>query len=233
MISSIFMPLAVLGVVAFLGFLLIQRGREGIDISPQGLLRLYLYLASLVGMLVLAAGLASATNAALAYALGPELIYGGPGQVVFINVPRCPPEAIGKGCVEPTPEQFEQQRIAQKAQAERQRAEDLIRGSTFAVFGGLFWGAHWAARRRLIGPEQRASALDRGYVIAATAVFGITTVIALPTGVQQILSGTLLQQPTPFGSYRQGADALGLGLVALILWLLYLRLAVRPILRGQ
>lgn len=233
MISSIFMPLAVLGVVAFLGFLFIQRGREGIDISPQGLLRFYLYLASLVGMLVLAVGLASATNAALAYALGPELIYGGPGLMGPPAIPRCPPDAIAKGCIDPTPEQLEQQRIAQKAQTERQRAEDLIRGSSFAVLGGLFWLAHWAARRSLIGAEQRASALDRGYVVAATALFGITTVITLPTGVQQLLSGTLLQQTSPFGTYRQGADALGLGLVALVLWLLYLRLAVRQIQRGQ
>lgn len=66
-----------LGVLAFLAFMFFQRGRDGIDVSPRGLLRLYLYVASLVGMLVLAAGLASITNAALAYALGRKLIYGG------------------------------------------------------------------------------------------------------------------------------------------------------------
>jgi len=70
-------------------------------------------------------------------------------------------------------------------------------------------------------------------VMAATAIFGITTVIALPTGVQQVLSGTLVPPRAEFGFYRQPADALGLGVVALILWLVYLRLAVREIQRGQ
>lgn len=231
MIYSVLLPLGVLGVLAFLAFMFFQRGRDGIDVSPRGLLRLYLYVASLVGMLVLAAGLAFATNAALAYALGPELIYGGsygpvPAQIrPCIPNEKCPPGT--------TPEEqarfLREQTARERENGERRRAEDLIRGTTFAIFGGLFWGAHWAARRGMVGPEERSSALARGYLMLATAIFGLTAVITLPTGVQQVLSGTLLQQPSAFGAYRQGADSLGIGLVAVVLWLVYLRLAVREI----
>lgn len=236
MIESVLGPIAVLGVLAFLAFAFFQRGREGFDVSPRGLLRLYLYVASLVGMLVLAAGLASATNAALAYSFGAEFVYGGsfgpvPAQWAVL---RCAPnEKCPPGATPEEQERFLREQSAREREGhERRRAEDLIRGGTFAVFGGLFWGAHWGARRGLVGSEERLSALRRGYLMLGTAIFGLTTVIALPTGVQQALSATLLQQSTQFGAYRQGADALGAGIVALVIWLVYLRLVVRELRAG-
>jgi hypothetical protein len=225
-IGGLLVPLVVVAVLAFLAYALLQRGRDGLDLSPRGLLRLYLYVASLAAVLVLAVGLASVVNAALASAFGDPFVYGGsvgPAVVRF-----CPPGA--PGCVEPTAEQREQQRRQEKEQLERRRADDLIRGATFAVFGAVFWGAHWSARRALVGPEERGSPLSRGYLMLGTAAFGLTAVIALPTGVHQALSGALLPSAAP-GSFvfRQGAESLGLGLVALVLWLVYLRLAVREL----
>lgn len=231
MISSILVPIVVLGVLGFLAFAFFQRGRDGFDLTPRGLLRLYLYVASLAAVIVFAAGLASVTNAAIASAFGTEIVYGGSqfGPVAIAR-PACPPGAVG--CVEPTPEQqaqqLAQQRRMEQEQRERRRAEDLIRGGTFTVFGAIFWLAHWAARRGIIGPEERGSPLWRAYLMLGTAIFGLTTVIALPTGVYQALAGALLPV-TEFGSYRQGADSLGLGLVALGAWLIYLRLAVREL----
>ncbi len=230
MISSILVPIVVLGILGFLAFAFFQRGRDGFDLTPRGLLRLYLYIASLAAVIVFAAGLASVTNAAIASAFGAELVYGG-SQVGPVRAwPQCPPGAVG--CVEPTPEQhaqqLEQQRRQEAEQRDRRRAEDLIRGGTFTVFGAVFWLAHWAARRGMIGPEERGSPLWRAYLMLGTAIFGLTTVIALPTGVYQALAGALLPV-TEFGSYRQGADSLGLGLVALAAWLIYLRLAVREL----
>jgi len=228
-ISSILVPIVVLGILGFLAFAFFQRGRDGFDLTPRGLLRLYLYIASLAAVIVFAAGLASVTNAAIASAFGTELVYGGSQAGPFIARP-CPPGAVG--CVEPTPEQqaqqLAQQRRMEQEQRERRRAEDLIRGGTFTVFGAIFWLAHWAARRGIIGPEERGSPLWRAYLMLGTAIFGLTTVIALPTGVYQALAGALLPV-TEFGSYRQGADSLGLGLVALGAWLIYLRLAVREL----
>ena len=233
MISSILIPIAVLGVLGFLAFAFFQRGREGFDLTPRGLLRLYLYVASLAAILVFAAGLASVTNAAIASAFGAELVYGGSQAGPLMVRPSCPPGAVG--CVQPTPEQLElqlqQQRRQEQEQRERRRVEDLIRGGTFTAFGAVFWIAHWTARRGIIGPEERGSPMWRAYLMLGTAIFGLTTVVALPTGVYQALSGALLP-PSEFGSYRQGADSLGLGLVALVAWLVYLRLAVRELRPG-
>lgn len=230
MISSILVPIAVLGVLGFLAFAFFQRGREGFDLTPRGLLRLYLYIASLASILVLAAGLASVANVGIASAFGAEIVYGRAYAGPIVARPACPPGAVG--CVEPSPEQREQQlqqqRRQENEQRERRRVEDLIRGATFTVFGALFWLAHWAGRRGIIGPEEKGSQLWRAYLMLGTAIFGLTTVVALPTGVYQALSGALLPAGE-FGSYRQGADSLGLGLVALVAWLIYLRLAVRDL----
>jgi len=226
MMFGLLAPIAVLGALALVIILFVQRGREGVDLSPRGILRLYLYLASLAGIVVLALGLASVVNYGLARAAGDEFIYGGPGPVASITF-QCPPEAVGKGCVEPTPEQLEQQRIAQKMQTDRRRDEDLIRGITFTVFGALFWGAHWAARRGLGEADAAMTGLRRGYLMLGTVVFGLSTIVLLPTGIYQALSNVLLT--TPQNYYRQGADALGGGIVSLPIWLVYLRLVVNEL----
>ncbi|MEK7285197.1 MAG: DUF5671 domain-containing protein, partial [Chloroflexota bacterium] len=141
---------------------------------------------------------------------------------------NCPPGATG--CVEPTPEQIAEQQRIEGQQRERRRNEDLIRGLTFAVFGLLFWGAHWGARRGL-GEDAGASALRRGYLMLGTAVFGLATIVLVPTGVYQALSNAILT--TPESAYRSVADALGGGIVSLPIWLLYLRLAVAELRPGS
>jgi hypothetical protein len=222
MIMGVLAPIAILATLALIVVLFLQRGREGVDLSPRGILRLYLYLASLAGIVVLALGLASVVNYGLARAVGIEFIYGGPGPVPAQV--RCPPEAVGQGCVEPSAEQLEAQRVQQKQQTERRRDEDLIRGITFTVFGAVFWGAHWSARRGVGELDATMSGLRRGYLMLGTVVFGLATIILLPTGIYQALTNLLLTTPETF--FRQGADALGGGMVSLPIWLVYLRLVV-------
>lgn len=234
MISGIFIAIAVAGVLAFLGFAFLQRGREGFDLSSRGLLRLYLYVASLAAVLVLTVGLASATNAALGYAFGAEFVYGGSHFPVAMPARPviCPPgERCPPGTTPEEQQRFaEEQRQRERQDRERRRAEDLIRGVTFAAFGALFWGAHWAARRGVAGPEERGSPLWRGYLMLGTAIFGLTAVVTLPMGVYQALANALLPATAEFGGYyRPGADSLGTGVVSLVVWLVYLRLAVRQL----
>ena len=57
-----------------------------------------------------------------------------------------------------------------------------------------------------------------------TIVFGLSTVVLLPTGIYQALANALLATPANF--FRPGADALGGGIVSLPIWLLFLRLVV-------
>lgn len=217
MIVGVLAPIAVLGGLALIIILFLQRGRDGLDLSPRNILRLYLYLASLAGLVVFAVGMASAMNYGLARTVGDVFIYG--GNTSPAEVRACPPGA--EGCKELTEE--ERARIERDEQMfrERRRDEDLIRGITYSVFGGLFWVAHWAARR---GLGEDVPALRRGYLMLGTVVFGLATIVLLPTGIYQALSNILLTRPE--NTYVNGADALGAGIVSLPVWLVYLRLVV-------
>ena len=65
-----------------------------------------------------------------------------------------------------------------------------------------------------------------GYLLLGTVIFGIATVVLLPTGIYQALSYLIL--PADSGVYRPGAgDSLPGGLVTLPVWLIYLWLVVR------
>jgi hypothetical protein len=225
------MVLGVLAAVAIVGAIvgaiaLVIRGGRGVDWTPRSLVRVYLYIASLAGIVVFVVGLSGILNAGFAATFGDAFVYGDSSAIV--PVPPCPPTGDANlKCVPSDQPDFTQQRLREN---ERRRADDLIRGLTFAVFGALFWGAHWMARRGVIGPDG-SSGLRRGYLMLGTVVFGLTTVILLPTGIYQALSYLIL--PPVNGVYRQGVgDALAGGLVTLPVWLIYLWLVVRD-LRAQ
>lgn len=218
MIVGVLAPIAILGAIALVVILFLQRGKDGLDLSPRNILRLYLYIASLAGIVVLAIGAASAVNYGIARVAGDTFIYG--GAPTFAIARPCPPGDTK--CTQPTAEEIAREEQRQTAERERRRNEDLIRGVTYFVFGGLFWIAHWAARRGL--GEEGVGGLRRGYLMLGTIVFGLATIVLLPTGIYQALSNVLLATPEDF--YRPGADALGGGIVSLPIWLFYLRLVV-------
>ncbi|HEX9268868.1 MAG TPA: DUF5671 domain-containing protein [Candidatus Limnocylindria bacterium] len=219
MVLTVLLPIAVLGLLIVAGALLFSRGREGLDLAPRNLIRLYLYVASLAGILLLVIGLSGVLTAGFAFAFGNGFVYGAP--VGPIAVRPCPPNE--PGCV-PQGDINERQRQEQ----DRRRADDLIRGITFTTFGGLFWGAHWMARRGVMGPDEGQSALRRGYLMLGTVVFGLATIILLPTGIYQALSNLIL--PPVEGSFRPGAgESLAGGLVTAPAWLVFLWLVVRDV----
>jgi len=230
MIVGVLVPIAVLVALIIAAAYMFSRGREAIAFDPRTLLRLYVYIASLAAVVIFTIGLGSVVNFALANAVGNELIYGGPGPGPVASLTfHCPPDAVGKGCVEPTPEQLEQQRVAQKLQVDRRRDEDLIRGITNTVAGALFWGVHFYARRGLADPP--SSPQWRMYLMIGTVTFGLATLVLLPAGIYQVLSNALLAA-TP-NTFRSAADSLGGGIVALPIWLVYLRLLVRDFRSGN
>ena len=216
MMVAIFVPLAIVAALIFLAVLFVQRGRDGVDLAPHTLFRSYLYIGSLAGVVVLVFGLAALLNAGLAFAAGNELVYGGNTGPV---PPRPCPAGVGDCLQVPTPLEILAQ---QNAELDRRRAEDTVRGITFSAFGGVFWLVHWLARNRTGAGDQ--GALWRSYVLIATAMFGIATVVLLPLGLQQALTNLLV--PRTAGSFRPGVgDTLTAGVVSLATWLLYLRLA--------
>jgi len=221
MLVGVLTALGVLGAIGLLVVLFLQRGRDGMDLSLGGLLRLYLYLASLAGVIAFAIGLAGIISYVLAAAVGPDVIYGGQRpQPVPMTVAPCPPNVP---CT-PAPVPL----VFIKDLRIQQQTQDLVRGVTFVIFGGVFWAAHWWARRALAGVADRASGLHRAYLILGTAIFGIATIAFLPMGIYQALSFAIVP-PDQF-SFRPGAgEALSGGLAALPLWLAYLWLVQRAL----
>lgn len=228
MLVGVLIALGVLGAIGLLIVLFLQRGRDGVDLSLGGLLRVYLYLASLAGVIAFAIGLAGIFSYVLAAAFGLDLVYGGQPQRPFPAIaPGCVPQPnfTCPPAVFPLPQPvFPDERI-------RRQTEDLVRGVTFVIFGGVFWGAHWWARRSLAVVEERGIGLHRAYLILGTAIFGIATIALLPMGIYQALAFAIVP-PDQF-SFRQGAgEALSGGLAALLLWLAYLWLIQRALRAG-
>lgn len=229
MVIGILVPVAILGLLVVGAAMLFRRGGDAMDFAPRNLLRLYLYIASLAGIVVLSIGLSGIASAGLAAALGTGFVYGSNSFPVAAIAPACPPNiAPGSPECKPSPADFTER---QARELERRRGDDLIRGITFAVFGGLFWGGHWAARRRVVGPDEPSLGMRRGYLMLGTVIFGLSTVVLLPMGIYQALSYLIL--PATDGVYRQGAgESLSGGLVTLPFWLIYLWLVVREFRRG-
>ncbi len=218
MLIGIVVAAAVLAVIVLLVVLFVQRGREPLDTSPRSLLRAYLYAASFAGIVALVFGLSSLLNWGIAQAAGYDVVYGGsPGPAL---VKSCPPGVTG--CVEPNQGDIQRQ---QEEQRRRQLGEELLRGITFTVVGAIFYGAHYFARRGVVGADETRSGLRRAYLILGTAVFGLATIVLVPTGLYQILANAILQ--TPENVYRPGvADSFAPGVVSLVVWLVFLRLIV-------
>src|SRR5437773_12008222 len=90
MLVGVLTALGVLGAIGLLVVLFLQRGRDGLDLSLGGLLRVYLYLASLAGVIAFAIGLAGIISFVLAAAFGVDVIYGGQPNRPFPVQPAVP-----------------------------------------------------------------------------------------------------------------------------------------------
>ena len=192
---TVLIPIIAIALVAFVA-VPFMRGRDAVDLSPQSVFRAYLYVASFAGVAVAAFGIAALLQAAIALFAGNEFVYG-----AFSSDTR----------------------LTQAQQFDARRAEDAVRGVTFAAFGLAFWLVHWLARNRFAQGDQ--GALARGYFLIGTAVFGVATVILFPMGLYQGLTYWLV--PRAPGAFRSGVqDTLAGGIVVLAIWLLYLRIVL-------
>ena len=219
---SLLTGFAVVAVIVAVLVIFLQRGRDTFDLSLDGLLRAYLYVASLAAVIVFAAGLAGLIAYVLGAALSLDFVYGGPSPQPAIAPAPCPPNPVCPPINVFFPE-TDYRRF--------QQSQDLIRGVTFAMFGAIFWGAHWLARRALAPRDERASGLYRAYLMVGTVIFGIATIALVPFGIFQALS-YLIGAAQP-GAYRPGVgDTLPGGLAALPVWLVYLWLVLRAIRGG-
>src|SRR5688572_18807414 len=220
---TVLIPVAIVALIVIIGVIAFQRGTGGIDLSPQAMLRAYLYVGSFAGVIALAFGLSALLNGALASVVGNQIVYGGTPIPPIARL--CP---VGTTCP-PVPD-LAQITERQRQESDRRRQEDLLRGLTFTVFGALFYGAHRTARRSIYPPNvsvgTHGDGLQRAYHLLGTVVFGIGAIALLPAGLYQLLANSLLTLPGDF--FRQGvADTLTGGVVSTVLWLLYLRAVLR------
>lgn len=217
---AVIIPAAILSLILF--FAVSLRGRDGADLSSVGLVRLYLYVASLAAVVLFVIGAASLVNVASATIVGEDFTYGRSPEGYFHIPAPCPPnmpdcEAARAHDIAVNP----RDRIQE--QRDRLRGDDLVRGITFTVIGALIWGAHWSARRRF-GADDRVSSMRRGYLMAGTLLFGLVTVVLLPWGMYQALA-TWILPPSPT-LFIATAETLTSGVAALPVWLIYLRLVL-------
>ncbi len=223
MVVGVLATVGILGAIVGVIVMLVRGGRGTLELAPRNLVRVYLYIASMAGIIVLVVGLSGILTVGFAAAFGDGFIYGDAGSIS--PVPACAP--AGNPGVKCPPGPAVDQATMRDREQERRRADDLIKGITFTVFGALFWVAHFVARRGLMADDP-GSGLRRGYLLLGTIIFGLATVIVLPTGIYQALSYLIL--PSGNGLFRPGAgDALPGGLVTLPIWLTFLWLVVRDV----
>jgi len=222
-VLGVLVTVGVLGAIVGAVALLVRGGRGAMDFAPRNLVRVYLYIASTAGIIVLVVGLSGLLTVGFAAAFGNGFVYG--DSSLIQPAPACPPTTDPNVKCVPGQTDFTAQR---QRELDRRRGDELIRGITFTVFGALFWGAHYMARRGVMGLDELSSGLRRGYLLLGTVIFGLATVVLLPTGIYQALSYLIL--PAESGVFRQGAgDSLPGGLVTLPIWLIYLWLVVRDV----
>ena len=206
MITAVLALASVFGIVVLALMLVFRMDLVGVDLGSRSLLRLYLYLGSLAGVVLVVIGAAAIVDWIGAQVFGVEAIYGRPGLQ-----PDEPNFAV---------------MMAQRSELASQM--DVLRGATLGVFGALFWGAHRFMRSRLADEDEEHTLLRRAYNVLGMFVFGVATVILLPVGIYLALSKALLTA----GDYAfvQGVgDSLAGGLASLPVWLLYLMRVVRAV----
>lgn len=216
MVIGVLLAAGIVGVIVFALLLIFRKDLVGVDLSARSLLRLYLYLASLAAVMVFAIGVATAFDWGMARAFGGDAVYGRPPTAQL-----CP---TGVNCIDP-----DQLRLQYQHERDQRQQQDLLRGVTLAVFGAAFWGGHRLALARMGDPSEVTSTLRRAYNVLGTFVFGVGTVVLLPVGIYHVLYVTLLQ-PAPDVFVEGVGDSLSGGIVAAVLWLVYLLRVVRAVL---
>jgi hypothetical protein len=208
---AVLIPIALFGVVLLGAVLFIQRGASGLDASPRQLLRMYLYLGSLVSVIVLVAGIAQAITGVLG-AIAPDFTYG--QQPVAVPAPVPPGSEVGVPL-----------RPGQPEQNDRRTRESLLQGITGAVAGTIFWAVHWYGRKALETADERTSFLRRGYYLLGTAIFGIASIVLVPTAIYNTLHWFLI--PVGQFDFRGGAgESVAAAIAAVPFWIIFLRIVL-------
>ncbi len=237
--------LVLVGVSVLIGGVvyLIQRLRSGsgLVLPMRFLLRLYLYVVIIAGLLLLAQGISGLLQVGLASALGNDFSYH-PVGVSGTRKPRTTDPLEFKDSAQLTAEErqklseinnkrqqdeLEQRREERILGLERARKEGLIQGISFTLIGAVIWGAHLFARRRLETEEDRRSPMNRAYLIIMVVIFGLVTIINLPQAVFEGSRYYLLDPLNEFSRNSPPGGKLALSIATLPIWIVYLVGAIK------
>ncbi len=247
----VFVVLVVIGLVIGGAVFLFLRFRSGltIQISMRFLLRLYMYVVIIVGLLLFTQGVSSLVRAGMAGAGGKDFSY----RPVFVAVPgfqeiRVPKPVELKERADLTDQELEElaQIIAERERKNRELREEqqrkgldrafkegLIEGISFTIIGAIIWLVHVLGRMRLETQEERESPLNRVYLIVLVVTFGVITIVNLPQAVFESFRFYLLDPVDEFSRRYQPGGKLALSIASLPIWVLYLTAAIRSVRRGS
>jgi len=246
----VFLVLVAVALVVGGGLFLFLRFRAGepIRIPLRFLLRLYMHVVIIAGLLLLTQGFSGLLRAGLAGAAGKDFSYypayvgGFPGREPRPVEPLelkerrdLTPEELEKLSqieTERQKEELERQREAQRKGLDRALKEGLIEGVSFAIIGAIIWAVHLLGRRWLETDEERESLLNRIYLILIVVIFGIITIVNLPQAVFESFRFYLLDPLDEFNRSSPPGGKLALSIVALPIWITYLLGTIRAVRRG-
>ncbi len=247
-ILFVFIVFVVIVVVIAGGILLFlkARAREPINVNLRFLVRIYLLIVVIAGLLVTTQGSSDLLRAGFA-SMGSNQFSYDPVHVRLPSddelQPRSPLEIKDRQqltdaeLVELTDFQNEQQELRLEQEAERRRLglerakdEGLIQGLSFLIIGVLILGSHFAGRRWLETGEEKESLLSRVYLVLVTITFGIITIVFLPQAVFETFRYAVLDPVNTFRNDQPG-EKLALSITTLPIWLTYLYAVIRTMRR--
>ena len=220
--------LILLGLVAAIGvainFVVRVRSGEAVSFPLRLLFRAYLYLISIVSIVILMVGLSSLVQAGLGATLGKEFSY----SPVFKSSAPLRPVSPEEGLVKPAPDLKE---TGREEGLDRALKEGVLNGLSFTLVGGAVLGLHLWGRRRLESEEERSGMLNRSYLILLLVMFSVAALIALPSAVFDTLEYYILDSGDEFRQGRPGSR-LAAAIVTVPAWIYFLNATLR-ILRRQ
>ena len=235
MLGFVVAILILLGLVAAIGvaisFVLRVRSGETVSFPLRLLFRAYLYLISIVSIVILMVGLSGLVQAGLGTALGKEFSYSPSFKSSAVLRPVSPEErplSPGEGLVEPA---LDEKLTGREEGLDRALKEGILNGLSFTLVGGVVLGLHLWGRRRLESEEERSSMLNRSYLILLLVIFSIAALIALPSAVFDTLQYYILDSGDEFRQGRPGSR-LAAAIVTVPAWAYFLN-ATLGILRRQ
>jgi hypothetical protein len=202
------------------------RAGERIAFPSRLLFHLYLYVISLISLITLVAGLSNLVQAGLGAALGKEFSYT-PNYIAAQF--RSSPEPV-KGepaIVDPKADE----ELRQKG-LDRAFKEGILNGLSLSIVGAAVLALHTWGRRQLETEEERRGIPHRVYLILLLVLFGVITLITLPSAIYEALRYYLLDTVKQDYGNRPG-EALASAIVALPVWAYYLRGTIGMLRKGN